>query len=56
VAVTRPAQDAARAALFEAFGVKPFLDSFEPEPFLVFVVHEKPGRQKYLKLKLYIRE
>src|SRR5919106_3701787 len=30
MAVTRPAQDTASAALFEAFGIEPFLDALEP--------------------------
>src|SRR4029077_6581892 len=48
MAVTGTAQDTARAALLEPFGIEPSFDSFEPKHFLAFVFHRNPSPAKIL--------
>jgi hypothetical protein len=41
MAVARPTQDTAAAALVETLGVQPPFDSFEADLFVAFVIHHK---------------
>ena len=52
MAITRTAQNAARTARFESFGIKPSLDSFESYGFFTFVLHDHVD-QNWLRYKLY---